>query len=96
MIYIYIYIFNLQVSGIGIGFFASNFLLTTVAYLSPWLPLWMWYIDIALYGIAVSISASSTVGVIAVLSKRGKAIKLVCIFFLNRWLNCNLLISFCF
>ncbi|KAB7496660.1 CD63 antigen [Armadillidium nasatum] len=63
-------------SGLALGYLASYFLLRTVAYLSPWLPVWMWYGDIGLFLHAVFIASTSTVGIIAVLANKGHALKL--------------------
>ena len=68
---------KLQGTGIAVGYTGASLLTSYVAYLSPWVPVWLWLAVGSMLILGVMISAISTVGAIATLSPNPKAFKLV-------------------
>jgi len=63
-------------TGIAVGYTGATLLTAYVAYLSPWLPAWLWLAVAALMGLGVAISATSVVGAIAAIAPKPSAFKL--------------------
>lgn len=67
----------LQGTGIAVGYTGGSLLTAYVAYLSPWLPGWLWIAVGIIMVLGVGITATSTAGAIATLAPKPKAFKTV-------------------
>lgn len=66
-----------QGTGIAVVYTGCSLLTAYVAYLSPWLPTWVWVVVSAVMALGVGITATSTAGAISVLAPNMHAFKLV-------------------
>ncbi|CAL4078240.1 unnamed protein product, partial [Meganyctiphanes norvegica] len=62
-------------TGIAVGYTGASLLVAYVAYLSPWLPMWMWVVVGGAMTLGVAITAVSTAGAIATMAPNPKAFK---------------------
>nr|XP_027225947.1 tetraspanin-4-like [Penaeus vannamei] len=62
-------------TGIAVGYTGGSLLTAYVAYLSPWLPGWLWIAVGIIMVLGVGITATSTAGAIATLAPKPKAFK---------------------
>lgn len=67
----------MQGTGIAVAYTGASLLTSYVAYLSPWVPGWLWIAVGMILVLGVAIMATSTVGAIATLAPRPRAFKLV-------------------
>ncbi|XP_076044326.1 tetraspanin-36-like isoform X2 [Oratosquilla oratoria] len=63
-------------TGIAIGYTGGSLLVGYVAYLSPWLPGWLWILVAAILTGGVAVTAISTAGAIATLAPNFRAFKI--------------------
>ncbi|KAK4295193.1 hypothetical protein Pmani_032230 [Petrolisthes manimaculis] len=63
-------------TGIAVVYTGCSLLTAYVAYLSPWLPAWVWVVVSAVMALGVGITATSTAGAISVLAPNRHAFKL--------------------
>ncbi|XP_045583180.1 tetraspanin-9 [Procambarus clarkii] len=68
--------FILVGTGIAVSYTGASLLTSYVAYLSPWIPTWLWVAVGAIMVLGVGITATSTVGAIATLAPNPKAFKI--------------------
>lgn len=71
------YVFIFQGTGIAVGYTGGSLLTAYVAYLSPWMPAWLWMAVGMIMVLGVAITATSSVGAIATLAPKPHAFKLV-------------------
>ncbi|XP_076044345.1 uncharacterized protein LOC143027135 isoform X4 [Oratosquilla oratoria] len=64
-------------TGIAIGYTGGSLLVGYVAYLSPWLPGWLWILVAAILTGGVAVTAISTAGAIATLAPNFRAFKIM-------------------
>lgn len=62
-------------TGIAVGYTGGSLLTAYVAYLSPWIPRWLWMAVATIMTLGVGITATSTAGAIATLAPNPKAFK---------------------
>ncbi|XP_066971126.1 tetraspanin-4-like [Macrobrachium rosenbergii] len=62
-------------TGIAVGYTGGSLLTAYVAYLSPWLPRWLWMAVSSIMTLGVAITATSTAGAISTLAPNPKAFK---------------------
>ncbi|XP_063865171.1 tetraspanin-9-like isoform X3 [Scylla paramamosain] len=63
-------------TGIAVGYTGASLLSSYVAYLSPWVPAWLWLAVGSVMVLGVMITAISTVGAISTLAPNPKAFKM--------------------
>ncbi|XP_042227531.1 tetraspanin-4-like [Homarus americanus] len=63
-------------TGIAVGYTGASLLTSYVAYLSPWVPAWLWIAVSIIMGLGVGITATSTVGAITTLAPKPRAFKI--------------------
>ncbi|KAK8752125.1 hypothetical protein OTU49_012105, partial [Cherax quadricarinatus] len=63
-------------TGIAVGYTGASLLTSYVAYLSPWMPAWLWVAVGMILMLGVGITATSTVGAIATLAPKPRAFKI--------------------
>lgn len=66
-----------QGTGIAVGYTGASLLTAYVAYLSPWVPVWLWLAVGSVMVLGVIITAISTVGAVSTLAPNPKAFKMV-------------------
>lgn len=66
-----------QGTGIAVGYTGGSLLTAYVAYLSPWMPPWLWMAVGLIMVLGVAITATSSVGAIATLAPKPHAFKIV-------------------
>ena len=66
-----------QGTGIAVGYTGASLLTSYVAYLSPWVPVWLWLAVGSVMVLGVMITAISTVGAISTLAPNPKGFKMV-------------------
>ncbi|KAK7071782.1 Tetraspanin-9 [Halocaridina rubra] len=63
-------------SGIAVGYTGGSLLTAYVAYLSPWIPRWLWMAVAAIMSLGVGITATSIAGAISTLAPNPRAFKI--------------------